>query len=106
VYLSARDYYRVEREDKAGVGYVDFIFYPEKLEQDAFIVELKVDHSASEAITQIIERKYALKFEGKLGEKKTHTGRILAVGINYDKKTKIHECEIRVLRDKGSVRVN
>jgi len=30
VYLSARDTYYVEREDKAGRGYVDFIFYPEK----------------------------------------------------------------------------
>lgn len=26
VYLAARDMYRVEREDKAGIGYVDFIF--------------------------------------------------------------------------------
>ena len=26
VYLSARDRYRVEREDKAGKGFVDFIF--------------------------------------------------------------------------------
>ena len=30
VYLSAWDSYRVEREDKAGTGYVDFIFYPER----------------------------------------------------------------------------
>ena len=29
VYLSARDNYRIEREEKAGIGYVDFIFYPE-----------------------------------------------------------------------------
>lgn len=28
VYLAARDTYWVEREDKAGAGYVDFIFYP------------------------------------------------------------------------------
>ena len=26
-YLAARDVYRVEREDKAGKGYVDFIFF-------------------------------------------------------------------------------
>ena len=30
VYLSARDEYRVEREDKAGKGFVDFIFYPKR----------------------------------------------------------------------------
>ena len=34
VYLAARDSYRVEREDKAGVGYVDFIFYPYDLTAD------------------------------------------------------------------------
>ena len=27
-YLQALDHYRIEREDKAGVGYVDYIFYP------------------------------------------------------------------------------
>ena len=30
VYLEARDFYRIEREDRAGIGYVDFIFYPMK----------------------------------------------------------------------------
>ena len=41
VYLSARDQYRVEREDKAGKGYVDFIFYPVRYDQDCIILELK-----------------------------------------------------------------
>lgn len=41
VYLSARNKYRVEREDKAGEGYVDFIFYPENWKDDALILELK-----------------------------------------------------------------
>ncbi len=40
VYLAARDKYRVEREDKAGKGYVDFIFYPQRKSEDAlFILE-------------------------------------------------------------------
>ena len=44
VYLSARDFYRVEREDKAGKGYVDFVFYPEvDKNADAIILELKVE---------------------------------------------------------------
>lgn len=30
VNLAARDEYRIEREDEAGEGYVDFIFYPER----------------------------------------------------------------------------
>lgn len=50
VYLSARDRYRVEREDKAGLGFVDFIFYPQNPEEPGIILELKVDHTAEEAI--------------------------------------------------------
>ena len=54
VYLAARDRYRVEREDKAGIGYVDFIFYPETDKSaDAIILELKVNHTPDEAISQI-----------------------------------------------------
>jgi hypothetical protein len=101
VYLQARDYYRIEREGKAGIGYVDFIFYPElDLSADCIILELKVNSTAKEAIQQIKERKYALKFEGKLGENPKYTGRVLAVGIAYDKESKVHECEIEILREK------
>lgn len=69
IYLSARDYYRVEREDKAGVGYVDFIFYPKDRKADGIILELKIDHTPEDAIAQIKNRKYALRFDGKLGKK-------------------------------------
>lgn len=41
-----------------------------------------------EAIQQIKDRGYTLRFEGKLGEKKQYTGRILAVGIAYSKEDK------------------
>jgi hypothetical protein len=98
VYLSARDIYRIEREDKAGKGYVDFIFYPEvDKSADGIILELKVDSSADEALNQIKDRNYALKFEGKFGEKRVYTGRILGVGIAYDRKTKKHSCRIEVI---------
>lgn len=98
VYLAARDRYRVEREDKAGIGYVDFIFYPEiDKSADAIILELKVNHTPEEAIRQIKEKKYALKFQGKLGEKNKYTGRVLAVGIGYDKEKKVHCCKVEVL---------
>lgn len=98
VYLAARDSYRVEREDKAGKGYVDFIFYPETDKSaDCIILELKVDHSPEDAIQQIKDRNYALKFKGRSGEKPKYTGRILAVGISYDKNLKNHECKIEVI---------
>ena len=96
VYLAARDQYRVEREDKAGKGYVDFIFYPVRQNQDGIILELKVDHTPEAAIAQIREKDYALRFKGKMAEGR-YTGRILAVGISYDKETKEHHCKVEEL---------
>lgn len=97
VYLAARDSYRVEREDKAGEGYVDFIFYPDRRNADAFILELKIDSPPEDAIRQIKDRGYMLRFQGKLGETPKYTGRILAVGISYNKKTKEHFCKVEQL---------
>lgn len=94
VYLAARDSYRVEREDKAGTGYVDFIFYPYDTTADCMILELKVDHTPDEAIAQIIDKKYALKFMSKLAGQKIYTGKILAVGIGYWKESKKHSCKV------------
>ncbi|MCI8960339.1 MAG: AAA family ATPase [Lachnospiraceae bacterium] len=99
-YLAARDFYRVEREDKAGTGYVDFIFYPKDRNEDGIILELKVDHTPEEAIAQIRDRNYALRFEGRLGEKSEYQGRILAVGMAFDKKYKQHGCKVEVLRER------
>ncbi len=97
VYLAARDKYRIEREDKAGEGYVDFIFYPQRHEAECIILELKVNALPQEALRQIKDRKYALRFKGKLGERQKYTGRILAVGISYNKKTKEHFCKVETL---------
>lgn len=100
VYLSARDFYRVEREEKAGVGFVDMIFYPENdRSADCLILELKVDYTAKEAIQQIKDKKYALRFMGRVGKGSEYTGRIIAVGIAYDRKTKKHSCETEILRE-------
>ena len=102
VYLKALDSYRIEREDKAGTGYVDFIFYPFLKNDDCIIIELKVNHTADEAIQQIKDRQYALRFEGKFGENPEYTGRTLAVGIAYNKddENKRHECKVEVLRER------
>lgn len=97
-YLSARNKYRVEREDKAGRGFVDFIFYPERKTEDCLILELKIDGTPEKAIKQIKDKQYVLRFMGKLGEKPQYTGRILAVGISYSRKTKKHNCKVEVLK--------
>lgn len=97
VYLSARDIYRVEREEKAGKGFVDFIFYPEMPPAaDGIVLELKVDHSPEEAIAQIKEKNYAARFTERR-QVRTGTQRILLVGIGYDKVKKKHSCKVEVM---------
>jgi aminoglycoside N3'-acetyltransferase len=51
------------------------------------IVELKYDKTAVGAIRQIKEKKY-------MSALKDYQGKILLVGINYDKDTKHHICVI------------
>ena len=63
----------------------------------AMILELKVDSTPEAAIQQIKDKKYSFRFSGKFGEKPKYTGRILAVGISYGKKTKEHVCKVEEL---------
>ena len=56
-----------------------------------------MDSTPGEAIKQIKDKGYALRFKGKMGEKPKYTGRILAVGISYSTKTKEHSCKVEVL---------
>lgn len=90
-YLSAmRYYFKPIRELPTGRGFADFVFIPQKeygQDYPALIVELKWNQSAKTAIQQIKEKKYPVSIE-------QYTGEILMVGINYDKKTKMHECVI------------
>ena len=53
----------------------------------AMIVELKSDKSAEGAIAQIKEKGY-------VDALKEYKGNLLMVGINYDKKTRVHQCKI------------
>lgn len=53
----------------------------------ALVVELKWNQDAQTAIDQIKEKQYQKAIE-------EYTGNILLVGINYDKKSKKHECQI------------
>lgn len=87
VYLSARSKYKIVREMPAGVGFADFIFYPNDKSKPAFIIELKKDSTPEEALRQIKEKRYALAL-------KEYTGKKLAVGIVYDSKQKSHHVKI------------
>ena len=87
VYLSARSKYKIVREMPAGIGFADFIFYPNDKSKPSFIIELKKDSTPDEALKQIQEKRYALAL-------KDYTGQKLAVGIAYDSKLKKHGVKI------------
>ena len=88
-YLSARDTYRVEREEKTGKGYADFTFHPRRSRDIPFIVELKKDDTPENAIKQIKEKEYVQKFK-----KENYGKKVLAVAICYNSETKEHTCKI------------
>ena len=86
---AARNFYTIHRELAGGKGFADLVFIPRKKFQDrpALVVELKWDQSAEGAISQIKERECCRSLE-------EYQGDILLVGVNYNKKTKKHECVI------------
>ena len=90
-YLSSMEYYfKPVRELPTGRGFADFVFIPKPeyvSSYPALVVELKWNKNAETALQQIKEKKYPESI-------KQYTGDILLVGINYDKKTKKHQCLI------------
>lgn len=91
-YFTAPAHYNIIRELPSGKGFADFAFIPrsDAGAYPAMIVELKYDLSADSALRQMKEKRYA-------GPLKGYGKQILAVGINYDKKTKKHECVIETI---------
>jgi hypothetical protein len=89
-YIHARESHEVQRESKWGKGYCDLIFSPFVKRGTAFVVELKADATAEAALAQIKEKMYHRKFLAD----SSYTGRILLVGIGYDKDEKVHKCVI------------
>ena len=90
-YLGAMQYYfKPIREFPTGRGFADFVFIPKPeygLSYPAMVIELKWNKSAETALRQIKAKKYPDSI-------RDYTGSILLVGINYDEKTKAHECSI------------
>ena len=90
-YLAARDKYRMEREEKSGKGFADFIFHPKQKNFPGIILELKADDTPEAAIAQIRGKEYCEKLRK---EKVEH---ILAVGLSYETAKKEHQCVIEEL---------
>ena len=88
----AREYYTIVREMPAGKGFADICMTPRKehLDKPAVIIELKWDRSIVGALEQIKEKNYVSAL-------RKYQGKILLVGINYNKKSKKHECGIEVM---------
>lgn len=87
-FMSLMHDYTLIRELPAGRGFADIVAIPiSKPDLPMLIIELKWDQDAQAAIEQIKEKKYPKALEGR-------QGKILLVGINYDKTTKKHECKI------------
>lgn len=90
-YLGAMEYYfKPVRELPAGRGFADFVFIPKPeytADYPALVVELKWNKSAGTALQQIYDKEYPQSLV-------EYTGNILLVAINYDKKSKTHQCII------------
>lgn len=86
---AARAFYTVHREFPTGKGFADMVYIPRKKypEKPAIVVELKWNQDTETLISQIREKEYCKSLED-------YRGKILLVGINYDRKTRKHQCRI------------
>ncbi len=94
-YLSCVDQYAKIEEMPSGRGIADVVFIPRRASKlPPMVIELKWNKSESNAMEQIHSKKYyntLLAFGGE----------VLLVGINYDTVTKIHTCNIEMLKVRG-----
>lgn len=92
-YYHAMNDYVIHRELASGKGFADLVFIPRRnVDKPAMVVELKFNKDCDAALDQIKRKNYPAKvaeyLDGAAG------GRLLLVGINYDRETKTHACTI------------
>lgn len=86
-YTAKKDFLMI-REFPSGKGFADIVLIPRSgCKLPAVVLELKYSQSADTAIAQIHRNNYS-------GVLMDFVGEVVLVGINYDKKTKLHECKI------------
>ena len=84
----AKNDYIFYRELPTGKGFADLVMIPRRnVDSPALVIELKYNHDADTAIDQIKRKQYPAKVA-------QYTDNLLLVGINYDRKTKKHDCRI------------
>jgi hypothetical protein len=91
-YLTADDRYDLKRLNPDGKGFADVLFTPIDKDKPAFVVELMVDEMA-EAVLEQLKARNCIK---ELRPKGVSSPALL-VAIAYDRKTKVHSCEIEEL---------
>ena len=89
-YYSLKQFYNVKKEDTSILGRSDISFIPYDNNHIPFIVELKINSSAEEAIEQIKQKKYF----NSLGD---YHGKVLLLGISYDENTLKHSSKIEII---------
>ena len=91
-YYAAKNKYAMIREFPAGKGFADLVLVPRRnVDMPAVVLELKYDQSAQTAISQIKDKHYTDSLLDYIGE-------VVLVGVNYDKQSKRHRCEIERVR--------
>ena len=95
-YYTARQKYTMVREFPTGKGFADIVFLPRTKyrELPALILELKWNASVQTALQQIKAKNYPQAL-------KDFAGKLLLVGISYDKGTKEHSCVIEEHKKMG-----
>ena len=85
--------YEVFRELQSGKGSADLIYVPKRnMHLPILLIEFKYGQSAEEAMNQIKEKEYFSRYRD--GD---YPNDVLLIGINYNPKTKEHQCLIEKL---------
>ena len=85
--------YECFRELQSGKGSADLIYAPKRnMNLPILLIEFKYGLSAEEAMEQIKEKEYFSRYRD--GD---YPNDVLLIGINYDPKTKDHQCLIERL---------
>ena len=88
-------YFKPKRELPAGKGFADIVYIPKpeyRKNHPSLVVELKWNQEDKTAIDQIKKKQYQESI-------KEYTDNILFIGINYDRKSKKHECLIEEFKN-------
>ena len=89
MWCTERDY-ECYRELQSGKGSADLIYVPKRnINLPILLIEFKYGQSADEAINQIKEKEYFRRYIDT-----DYPNDILLIGINYNPKTKEHQCMI------------